>query len=185
MRHSDYGLKKPDLLLFPLIGLAIFTGMEEMIEHETWMQQAFREAEKAYEKNEIPVGAVVVFENRIIGRGHNQIEMLQDPTAHAEMIAITSAVATIGSKWLNGATLYVTLEPCAMCTGALVLSRIDRVVFGAIDPKTGACRSLYRLLEDERLNHRAEVIGGILEVKCSSILKDFFAQLRKRNQNSN
>jgi tRNA(adenine34) deaminase len=156
-----------------------------MIEHESWMQMAFKEAEKAYEKNEIPVGAVIVFENRIIGRGHNQIEMLQDPTAHAEMIAITSAVATIGSKWLNGATLYVTLEPCAMCAGALVLARIERVVFGAYDAKTGACSSLYQILQDERLNHRAEVIGGILEAKCSSILKDFFSKLRKRNSNAN
>lgn len=156
-----------------------------MIEHESWMQHAFKEAEKAFEKNEIPVGAVVVFENRIIGRGHNQIEMLQDPTAHAEMIAITSAVATIGSKWLNGAVLYVTLEPCAMCAGAIVLARVGQVVFGAYDTKTGACSSLYNIVQDERLNHRAELIGGIMEEKCSSILKDFFTQLRKRTQNMN
>lgn len=156
-----------------------------MIEHEAWMQFAFKEAEKALVTSEIPVGAVVVFENRIIGRGHNQIEMLQDPTAHAEMIAITSAVATIGSKWLNGATLYVTLEPCAMCAGAIVLSRLDRVVFGAYDTKTGACASLYHIIQDERLNHRAEMIGGIMEEKCSSILKEFFARLRKRAQNMN
>lgn len=156
-----------------------------MKEHEAWMQYAFKEAEIAYEKNEIPVGAVVVFENRIIGRGHNQIEMLQDPTAHAEMIAITSAVATIGSKWLNGASLYVTLEPCAMCAGAIVLARIEKVVFGAYDVKTGACTSLYNIVQDERLNHRADLVGGIMEEKCSSILKDFFAKLRKRDPNVN
>lgn len=156
-----------------------------MTEHEAWMQFAFKEAEKAFERNEIPVGAVVVFENRIIGRGHNQIEMLQDPTAHAEMIAITSAVATIGSKWLNGASLYVTLEPCTMCAGAVVLARMEKVVFGAYDVKTGACASLYNIVQDERLNHQAELIGGIMEEKCSSILKDFFAQLRKRTQNLN
>lgn len=156
-----------------------------MNEHEVWMQYAFKEAEKAFEKNEIPVGAVVVFENRIVGRGFNQIEMLQDPTAHAEMIAITSAVATIGSKWLNGATLYVTLEPCVMCSGAIVLARMEKVVFGAYDAKTGACSSLYNIVQDERLNHRAELAGGIMEGKCSSILKDFFAKLRKRSQNMN
>lgn len=156
-----------------------------MKEHESWMQYAFKEAEIAYEKNEIPVGAVVVFENRIIGRGHNQIEMLQDPTAHAEMIAITSAVATIGSKWLNGASLYVTLEPCAMCAGAIVLARVEKVIFGAYDVKTGACSSLYKIVQDERLNHRADLAGGIMEEKCSAILKDFFAKLRKRDPNAN
>lgn len=156
-----------------------------MSEHDAWMQFAFKEAENAYKKNEIPVGAVVVFENRIIGRGYNQIEMLQDPTAHAEMIAITSAVATIGSKWLNGATLYVTLEPCVMCAGSIVLARMDRVVFGAYDAKTGACASLYNIVQDERLNHRAELVGGVMEEKCSSILKDFFALLRKRTPNMN
>ncbi|MBL7995892.1 nucleoside deaminase [bacterium] len=156
-----------------------------MSTHDAWMHFAFKEAENAYKKNEVPVGAVVVFENRIIGRGHNQIEMLQDPTAHAEMIAITSAAATIGSKWLNGATLYVTLEPCVMCAGSIVLARMDAVVFGAYDTKTGACTSLYNIVQDERLNHRAELIGGVMEDKCSSILRDFFAQLRKQTPNMN
>ncbi len=147
--------------------------------HETWMAMAFKEAEKAYAKNEIPVGAVIVLENRIIGRGHNQVEMLQDPTAHAEMIAMTSAVATIGSKWLYGATMYVTLEPCSMCAGALVLSRMSQLVFGAGDPKTGACGSLHNIVQDERLNHRIEILRGVMDAKCSAILKDFFAKLRK------
>jgi tRNA(adenine34) deaminase len=152
-----------------------------MNEHETWMAYAFKEAEKAYEQNEIPIGAVVVFQNKIVGRGFNQIEMLQDPTAHAEMIAITAAVATIGSKWLNGATLYVTLEPCPMCAGAVVLSRMQTLVFGASDPKTGACGSLMNIAQDERLNHRVEIVHGIMEVKCSAILKDFFVKLRTKN----
>lgn len=151
-----------------------------MNDHEMWMQQAFAEAEKAYEKNEIPVGAVIVFESRIIGRGYNQIEMLQDPTAHAEMIALTSAAATLGSKWLNRATLYVTLEPCAMCAGAIVLARLQAVVFGTYDNKTGACSSLYNIVQDERLNHRVELVTGIMESKCSGILKDFFSKLRKQ-----
>ncbi len=151
-----------------------------MNDHEMWMEQAITEAEKAYEKNEIPVGAVIVHENRIIGRGHNQIEMLQDPTAHAEMIALTSAAATLGSKWLNGATLYVTLEPCAMCAGAIVLARLQAVVFGTYDNKTGACSSLYNIVQDDRLNHRVELVTGIMESKCSGILKDFFAKLRKQ-----
>lgn len=148
--------------------------------HEIWMMSAFKEAERAYEQKEVPVGAVVVMENRIVGRGYNQIEMLQDPTAHAEMIAMTSAFATVGGKWLNGAILYVTLEPCAMCAGAMVLARLDSVVFGAADPKTGACGSLYNIVQDERLNHRMEVLGGVLEDKCSFILKSFFAQLRQQ-----
>ena len=152
-----------------------------MNDHEMWMSYAFKEAEKAYDQNEVPVGAIVVFENRIIGRGYNQIEMLQDATAHAEMIALTSAAATVGSKWLNGTTLYVTLEPCTMCAGAIVLMRLQTVVFGTHDPKAGGCSSLYRIVQDERLNHRVELVTGILENKCSGILKDFFAKLRGKN----
>ena len=156
-----------------------------MNSHEIWMQHALKEAEKAYENKEIPVGAVVVFENRIIGRGYNQIEMLQDPTAHAEMIALTSAVATIGSKWLSGAALYVTLEPCSMCAGAIVLARLSTVVYGAADLKTGACGSIYNIVQDERLNHRVELIGRIQEAQCSAILKDFFVKLRKASDRMN
>ncbi|MCB0832845.1 MAG: tRNA adenosine(34) deaminase TadA [Bacteroidetes bacterium] len=149
------------------------------MDHEYWMKMAYREAERAYEQNEIPVGAIVVFENRIIGRGYNQVEMLTDPTAHAEMIAITAAVSTLGSKWLNGATLYVTLEPCSMCAGAMVLARFDALVFGAPDPKTGACGSIANIVQNDRLNHRLEVVGGVYQDYCSAILRDFFLKLRK------
>ena len=110
-----------------------------MTEDERWMDLAFREAEQAYRRKEVPVGAVIVHEHRIAGRGYNQIETLQDPTAHAEMIAITAAATTLGSRRLEGCTLYVTLEPCSMCAGAIVLARIPRLVFGAHDPKAGAC----------------------------------------------
>ncbi len=148
---------------------------------EIWMTYALREAEQAYRQNEVPVGAVIVHENRIIGRGYNQIETLGDPTAHAEMIAITAAVATLGIKWLNGATLYVTIEPCAMCAGAIVLARLDRIVFGARDLKSGACASLYQIPRDHRLNHQTDVIAGVREEECSFLLKNFFQTLRQKN----
>jgi tRNA(adenine34) deaminase len=142
------------------------------------MRWAIREAEKAGEAGEVPVGAVVVHDGRIVGRGCNQIETLQDPTAHAEMIAISAAAGTLGSRRLEGCTLYSTLEPCAMCAGALVLSRIERLVFGAWDPKAGACGSLRNLVQDGRLNHRAEVIPGVLEEDISGLMKAFFQNLR-------
>ncbi len=154
-----------------------------MFTHEYWMGLAFKEAEKAYRQNEIPVGAVVVVENRIIGRGYNQIETLQEPTAHAEMIALTSAAATLGSKWLYGATLYVTLEPCSMCAGAIVLTRLSTLVFGTRDPKTGACGSIFNLVQDERLNHQVEIVENVMENQCSGILKDFFLKLREKKKN--
>jgi len=150
-------------------------------DHEYWMEQAFREAQKAYEAREVPIGAVVVHENRIIGRGYNQTETLQDPTAHAEMIAITAAADYLGSRRLLDTTLYVTMEPCAMCAGAIVLARIPLLVFGCGDPKAGSCGSLYNLVEDKRFNHRAQVIRGVLENKCSLILSDFFRKLRETN----
>lgn len=152
--------------------------------HEHWMKLALREAERAFESGEVPVGAVVVKDGHMIGRGYNQIEMLRDPTAHAEMIALTSAVATVGSKWLQGAVLYATLEPCAMCAGAIVLSRLQTLVIGADDPKTGACGSLYDIVRDERLNHRVEVIRGILEQPSSELLKEFFRRLRNTTPSS-
>jgi tRNA(adenine34) deaminase len=153
-------------------------------EHELWMRLAIKEAERAYAQKEVPVGAVIVHENRIIGRGYNQIETLGDPTAHAEMIAITSAVATLGIKWLHGATMYVTLEPCAMCAGAIVLARLDRLVFGANDPKSGACVSLYQIVKDPRLNHQIEVVTGIREEECSLLLRSFFQSLRQKDMKS-
>jgi len=140
----------------------------------SFMRQALREARKALESDEVPVGAVVVHEGRVIGRAHNQREMLKDPTAHAEMIALTQASAALESWRLEGATLYVTLEPCLMCAGALVNARVHRVVFGAPDEKAGACGSLYHVGRDPRLNHRFEVRGGVLEAECAAVLVDFF-----------
>ncbi len=151
------------------------------LDHEHWMDQAIREAEKAYQQGEVPVGAVIVYENAIIGRGHNLIETLQEPTAHAEMIAITAAAEYLKSRRLLDTTMYVTLEPCAMCAGAIVLARISQLVFGAVDPKSGACGTLYNIVQDQRLNHRVEVIKGVLENKCAIILSDFFRNLRDIN----
>jgi tRNA(adenine34) deaminase len=145
---------------------------------EDLMRAALREARKAAEDDEVPVGAVVVQEGRIIGRAHNQRERLTDPTAHAEMIAITQAAAALASWRLERATLYVTLEPCVMCAGALVNARISRVVFGARDPKAGACGSLYQVGTDARLNHSFEVTGGVLEEECAALLREFFSLRR-------
>jgi tRNA(adenine34) deaminase len=149
-----------------------------MTEDERWMEFALKEAEQAYRREEVPIGAVVVHDRRIIGRGYNQTETLQDPTAHAEMIAITAAVTSIGSRRLEDCTLYVTLEPCLMCAGAIVLARVPRLVFGAYDPKAGACGTLFTITQDVRLNHQAETVGGILEERCGAILKGFFEALR-------
>lgn len=142
------------------------------------MGHALKEAEKAFAIGEIPVGAVVVLEGRIIGRGHNQVEMLKDPTAHAEMIALTAACATLGDKFLEECTLYVTLEPCPMCAGASVWTRIKRIVYGAADPKAGACGSLFNIGSNNKLNHRAEIIQGVREGECEEILKRFFRDKR-------
>ncbi len=146
--------------------------------HSRFMKEAIREARKALDSEDVPIGAVVVFEDRIVGRGHNQVELLKDPTAHAEMIAITSATATLGSKWLREATLYVTVEPCSMCAGASVLARLKRVVYGVADIKTGAHSSLFNLLNDPRLNHQIEVIPGIEKEACAALLLEFFEKLR-------
>jgi tRNA(adenine34) deaminase len=150
-------------------------------DHEYWMEQAFKEAEKAYEKGEVPIGAVMVFDNHIIGRGHNLTETLQEPTAHAEMIAITAAADYLKSRRLLDTILYVTLEPCPMCAGAIVLARIPLLVFAADDPKAGFCGTLYNIVQDQRLNHRVEIVKGVLENKCSLILSDFFKKLRETN----
>jgi tRNA(adenine34) deaminase len=150
-----------------------------MTEHERWMEYAIREAELAGKRKEVPIGAVIVRENRIIGRGYNQIESLQDPTAHAEMIAITAAANQLGSRRLEGCTMYVTLEPCPMCAGALVLARLPLMVYGCEDPKAGACGTLFNIVQDERLNHRLQVVGGILRERCGTILRDFFLSVRE------
>ncbi len=148
--------------------------------HERWMAFAIREAEQALRRKEVPIGAVIVHENRIVGRGYNQIESLQDPTAHAEMIAITAAATNLGSRRLENCVLYVTLEPCAMCAGAIVLARVPTLVFGAYDPKAGACGTLYNIVQDARLNHRVELVGGVEEKLCAEILKGFFSGVRRK-----
>jgi len=145
---------------------------------ESYMRAALREARRAQEDDEVPVGAVIVHEGRVIGRAFNQRERLKDPTAHAEMIALTQAAAALEDWRLEGATLYVTLEPCLMCAGALVNARIRRVVFGARDPRGGACGSLYNVGVDARLNHRFEIEGGVLEAECAALLHEFFVRKR-------
>ncbi len=146
--------------------------------HGRWMDQALRLALRAYDLGEAPVGAVVVRDGEILGKGYNHVETLKDPTAHAEVLAITAAAATLGQKWLEGCTLYVTLEPCTMCAGAIVLARIPVLVFGAYDTKAGACGSLYSIVEDPRLNHRVHVVPGVKDEECATLLKDFFAAKR-------
>ena len=151
--------------------------------HEPMMQHALTQAEAALAEDEVPVGAVIVRHGRLIAAAHNQRETLKDPTAHAEIIAITQAATAIGNWRLDDCTLFVTLEPCPMCAGAIVQARIPHVVFGATDPKGGAVQSLFTLLDDPRLNHRATVIGGILAEPCGDILSRFFQRMRKEARN--
>jgi tRNA(adenine34) deaminase len=142
------------------------------------MRLALEEAEAAFAEDEVPVGAVIVREDRLLASAHNQREQLHDPTAHAEMIAITQAAEAIQSWRLDGTTLYVTLEPCLMCSGAILQARIPTVVYGAADPKAGAVHTLYRLLDDPRLNHHALVVAGVLAEPCGQILTRFFQKQR-------
>ena len=144
------------------------------------MKIALKLAEKAFTQNEIPVGSVIVKENRIIGRGYNQKERLTDPTAHAEIISISAASLTINDWRLNGATIYVSKEPCSMCAGAIINSRISRLVFGEYDDQKGCCGSLYQICGDKRLGSNTIVKGGVLEERCSEILKEFFYLKRKK-----
>ncbi len=146
--------------------------------HESFMRQALRQAEQAAAVGEVPVGAVIVRDNKVIAAAHNQREQLHDPTAHAEMIAITQAAAELQDWRLEGCSLYVTLEPCPMCAGAILQARLPVVVFGATDPKAGAVQTLYRLLTDERLNHRVQVHAGVCAAECGEILTRFFGQQR-------
>ncbi len=143
-----------------------------------WMEFAIREAEKAFDKGEIPVGAIIVYADKVIGKGHNQRETLKDPTAHAEMLAITSAATFLDSWRLNDCTLYVTLEPCPMCTGAILNARIPRVVFGAYDNAAGMCGSVENLCDQHLLNHKALVKGGVKAEICQSMLDAFFLKIR-------
>ena len=147
--------------------------------HEHFMRLALDEAQRAFQEDEAPIGAVIVYENRVIAAAHNQREQLNDPTAHAEMIAITQAAEALRCWRLEGATLYVTLEPCPMCAGAIVQARIPTVVYGAADPKAGAVRTLYNLLDDPRLNHRCQIVSGVLADRCGQILSEFFQQQRR------
>jgi len=146
------------------------------------MGAAIESAKIAEDNGDVPIGAVIVREGRIIAKAYNQREQLQDPTAHAEIIALTQAAAAVENWHLEGCTMYVTLEPCCMCAGALVLSRMDRLVYGCSDPKAGACGSLYNIVADERLNHRLEVKPGVLENECSELLQSFFARRRIENK---
>ncbi len=146
------------------------------------MRQALAQAELARSADEVPVGAVIVSSGRVVAAAHNQREALADPTAHAEMIAITQAAGALGSWRLEGCTLYVTLEPCPMCAGAIVLARIPLVVYGARDPKAGAVDSLYQLLGDVRLNHRCQVVSGVLGDDCGRVLSEFFRAQRQRGK---
>ena len=145
---------------------------------EIFMQEAIKQAQMAFDRDEIPVGAVIVHEQQIISRAYNQVEMLKDPTAHAEMLAITQATNFLSSKWLEKCVMYVTLEPCSMCAGALVLARLKRICFGAADPKTGACGSVLNIVGEKRLNHRLEIKSGICADVCGEMLSEFFRRKR-------
>src|SRR5437867_13292918 len=145
---------------------------------EHFMREALRQAQKAFEASEVPVGAVVVREGKIIGRAHNQVELLNDATAHAEMLALTQAEAAVGDWRLTDCDLYVTKEPCAMCAGELVHTRIRRVIFGCADPVAGAAGSVMNLLQMPALNHRCDIASGVLQDECATILQDFFRKRR-------
>ena len=149
-----------------------------MVDHTKWMRLALREAEQAFDIKEVPVGAVIMKGGHLIGRGHNQMELLTDPTAHAEIIAITAAASFLEDWRLEECTLYVTKEPCAMCAGAIINSRLEKVVFGCYDEKEGCCGSLYQICSDPRFSHKTAVKGGILENDCSSLLVNFFKSRR-------
>jgi tRNA(adenine34) deaminase len=162
-----------------------FLQKEASGDDERWMKAALKEADRAFEGGEVPVGAVVVYENRIIGRGYNQTETLRDPTAHAEIIAIGAAASFLNSWRLSSCSLYVTLEPCAMCAGAIVLARLERLIFGPHDPKAGACGSLMNIVQDGRLNHQVSITSGVMAEDCGALLKSFFHKLRKEESSEN
>jgi tRNA(adenine34) deaminase len=151
-------------------------------DNERYMQYAIREAERALEAGEVPVGCVIIHEGELIGKAHNQRETLQDPTAHAEILAITQAAAQLQSWRLENTKLFVTLEPCPMCAGAIILARIPEVYFGAYDPKAGACGTLLNLLEDQRFNHQPALFPGLLAGECGALLTNFFQQIRQQGR---
>jgi len=149
-----------------------------LMPHDYWMKQALDQAVMAFDAGEVPVGAVIVFQERVIAAAHNQRETLRDPTAHAEIIAMTQAAEVLQSWRLLDCTLYVTLEPCPMCAGAIVQARIPQVIYGTVDPKAGACHTLFQLTSDIRLNHQAAVLGGVMQEDCRALLQEFFRQQR-------
>lgn len=149
---------------------------------EHYMKIAIDQAFIAEENGDVPIGCVIVYEGRIVAKAYNQREQLRDPTAHAEIIALTQAAEAVGSWRLYGCTVFVTLEPCPMCAGALVLARVDRLVYGCDDPKTGAIRSLYNIVQDDRLNHRVEVTSGVMADSCTAQLQEFFRRRRSENR---
>ena len=155
---------------------------EQHDDDERWMKVALEEAQLAADKGEVPVGAVVIHEGSLIAKSHNLRELNKDPLAHAELLAIADAARLLGRWRLIECTLYVTLEPCPMCAGAIVNSRLDRIVYGASDPRAGACGTIFNIVEDERLNHRPEVVRGILQEPCSQILSKFFKDLRAKRK---
>ncbi len=150
-----------------------------MKKHEFYMKEALCEAQKAFDRDEVPVGAVIVYKDSIIARAHNQIRLLQDPTAHAEMIAITQAAAYLKNERLIGCSMYVTIEPCSMCAGAMVLARIDSLIYAADDPKSGACGSAVNIVNQKKLNHRLRIKKGVLESEAASLIKEFFRMKRR------
>lgn len=156
----------------------VIDGNTRAGDDERYMLEAVKEAARAAEEGEVPVGAVIVKDGQIVARAHNRIEAARRSSAHAEMLALGAAEEALGAKWLTGATMYVTLEPCSMCAGAMVLARISRLVIGADDPKTGACGSLYNIAGDGKLNHRIEITRGVMAGECSALLKEFFRSRR-------
>ncbi|SDS76147.1 tRNA(adenine34) deaminase [Paenibacillaceae bacterium GAS479] len=156
--------------------------MHHLAEDELWMREAIAEARKAEAIGEVPIGAVVVRDGEILGRGHNLRETLLDSTAHAEMLAIREASEAIGAWRLLDCTLYVTLEPCPMCAGAIVQGRVKRVVYGTPDPKAGCAGTLMNLLQEPRFNHETELISGVLQAECAALLTDFFRMLRVKKK---
>lgn len=155
--------------------------MFEPLPHEYFMREALRQAQKAFAAEEVPVGAVVVRNGKIIARAYNQVELLKDATAHAEMLALTAAESAVGDWRLTDCDLYVTKEPCAMCAGAMVHTRIRRVVFGCTDPSAGAAGSMINLLQMQSFNHRSDVSSGVLQNECAAVLHDFFRERRRKS----
>lgn len=178
MRQHIHNLVAIELILIHILIMPPF-------DHQYFMEQALREAQKAFEESEVPVGAVVVHDGIIIGRGHNRTEALKDATAHAEMLAITSAAERQGDWRLEDSILYCTIEPCAMCAGAAVLSRIKTIVYGAKDIRFGACGTIFEVPSDKRLNHRVEIISGVMEREATELMQIFFKEVRRRKEKIN